>query len=41
MAAALIGHLAGPELAREIAWRIELEVHEEAQCDPYAARLGN
>lgn len=41
MTAALIGDLAAPELAREIAWRIELEVHEDAQWDPYAAPLGS
>lgn len=41
MTAALIGDLASPDLAREIAWQIELEIHEDAQWDPYAAPLGS
>lgn len=39
MTAALIGDLVSPELAREIAWRTELEVHEDARWDPFAAPL--
>lgn len=36
MAAALISHLFSPETARDIAWRIELEIHEDPHWDPFA-----
>lgn len=36
MTAALIGDLFGAEVAREIAWRIELDVHEDPDWDPFA-----
>jgi transcriptional regulator GlxA family with amidase domain len=40
MALALIAHLHGEELARDVADRVELEWHEDAAWDPFAARAG-
>lgn len=40
MAAALVGALFGPEVAREAVERIELETHPDASWDPFAAVHG-
>lgn len=40
MAAALMAHLLGPEVADRAAARIELEVHGNPTRDPFAEPLG-
>ena len=40
MAAALIAHLSGPEVAATAAREIELDVHRDSGWDPFAAGNG-
>lgn len=40
MSAALIAHFCGPDVAAKAAVEIELEIHEDPDWDPFAARYG-